>query len=49
MVLIKEHWKVYDVLIEGISMLGSYRSQFASILRANKPAKLIALLMERGS
>jgi len=29
-------WKVYDITIEGVSMVGNYRSQFNSIL-ANSP------------
>jgi phospholipid transport system substrate-binding protein len=31
-----EQWKVYDVVVEGISFVDNYRSQFASIL-ANEP------------
>jgi len=29
-------WKVYDVIVEGVSLLNNYRSQFHSLL-ANKP------------
>lgn len=29
-------WRVYDVIIEGVSLISNYRSQFAQIL-ANKP------------
>lgn len=28
-----EEWKVYDVLIENISLVGNYRNEFASIIR----------------
>lgn len=33
---ISEQWKVYDVIIEGVSLVENYRGQFSSIL-ANKP------------
>ncbi|OCC15111.1 ABC-type transport system [Dissulfuribacter thermophilus] len=37
-------WKVYDILVEGVSLLKNYRQQFTSILRSKKPAYLNKLL-----
>ena len=34
-------WVVYDVLIEGISMIKNYRDQFRDILAKNSPQELI--------
>lgn len=34
-------WKVYDVNVEGISLVKNYRTQFAQILERQKPAQLI--------
>jgi len=36
-----EKWRVYDVNIEGVSLVKNYRSQFNSILRNSTPAELI--------
>ncbi len=33
LILLKDGWKVYDILIEGISILESYQEQFASDVR----------------
>jgi phospholipid transport system substrate-binding protein len=40
-------WKVYDVIVEGVSLVKNYRTQFASILRKKKPAQLIQQLNEK--
>ena len=37
----KGRWVVYDVLIEGISMIKNYRDQFRDILAKGDPATLI--------
>jgi phospholipid transport system substrate-binding protein len=37
----KNGWKVYDVLIEGVSLVQNYRSQFNQILSKESPAQLI--------
>jgi len=34
-------WKVYDVKVEGVSLIKNYRTQFAEILVNGKPADLI--------
>ena len=30
------NWKVYDIIIEGISLVSNYRSQFTEIIDQNK-------------
>ena len=37
-------WKVYDVIIEKISLVKNYRTQFRSILRKESPKQLIERL-----
>ncbi len=37
-------WQVYDIIVEGVSLVKNYRTQFASILRTKKPADLIEQL-----
>ncbi len=37
-------WKIYDVVIEGISLVNNYRSQFSSILERNSFPELIRKL-----
>lgn len=41
-----EVWKVYDVAIDNVSLVANYRSSFASIVRSNGIAGLIARLDE---
>jgi phospholipid transport system substrate-binding protein len=41
------NWKVYDVIVEGVSLVKNYRTQFASLLRKEKPAQLIERLDEK--
>lgn len=40
-------WRVYDIIVEGISLVKNYRTQFASILKKKKPAQLIEQLNEK--
>ena len=40
-------WKVYDIIVEGVSLVKNYRTQFASILRNKTPAQLIEQLNEK--
>jgi phospholipid transport system substrate-binding protein len=40
-------WKVYDVIIEGVSMVKNYRTQFRQILSKGSPEKLIETLREK--
>jgi len=40
----KDTWKVYDVVIEGVSLVANYRSQFSGILMKESPARLIEMI-----
>lgn len=40
-------WTTYDVIIEGISLINNYRSQFREILGNNPPEKLIEVLRKK--
>ena len=40
-------WGVYDIIVEGISLVKNYRTQFASILQKDKPAQLIRQLSDK--
>jgi phospholipid transport system substrate-binding protein len=37
-------WRVYDVIIEGVSLVKNYRTQFKEILANNPPEKLLEIL-----
>ena len=43
----KEHWVVYDVIIEGVSMVQNYRSQFQELLSKGDAEALITLVAEK--
>jgi phospholipid transport system substrate-binding protein len=40
-------WKVYDVLVEGVSLLKNYTSQFNSIILRSSYEDLVAMLKEK--
>ena len=40
-------WEIYDILIEGVSLVKNYRSQFSEILRKSSFAALMKRLRER--
>jgi len=40
-------WKVYDVVVENVSLVMNYRSQFNDILAKNKPDELIDILRKK--
>ena len=40
-------WKVYDVIIEGVSMVKNYRTQFRKILAKDSPEKLLQILRDK--
>lgn len=40
-------WKVYDIIVEGVSLVKNYRTQFASILKKETPAQLIERLNQK--
>jgi phospholipid transport system substrate-binding protein len=43
----KGEWKVYDVSVEGISLVMNYRSQFREILSKKPPQDLLEILKEK--
>jgi phospholipid transport system substrate-binding protein len=47
MVLTNNEWEVYDAIVEGISLVSNYRSQFDSILNRQSPEKLLEILKEK--
>ncbi len=40
-------WRVYDVVIEGVSLVSNYRTQFREILGNNPPEKLLETLRKK--
>lgn len=40
-------WKVYDVVIEGVSLIGNYRTQFGKIIRSHSYAELVKRLKSK--
>ena len=40
-------WKVYDVIIEGVSLVQNYRTQFSEILAKNSPNELLEILRKK--
>jgi phospholipid transport system substrate-binding protein len=42
-----ERWRVYDVSIEGVSLVANYRTQFNSLMRTSSPEQLLARLRSR--
>jgi phospholipid transport system substrate-binding protein len=47
MILENGEWKVYDVVIEGVSLVMNYRSQFREILANKSPEDLLKMLRDR--
>ncbi len=47
MIFKKDVWKVYDVVIENISLVQNYRTQFNEILIKNTPSELLDILREK--
>lgn len=44
MFIMNDVWRVYDVYVEGVSLVKNYRSQFNSILAKNSPREMIEQL-----
>lgn len=42
-----EDWQVYDVVIDGISLVNNYRGQFAKIIRSSSYADLVETLRKK--
>ena len=40
-------WKTYDLIIEGVSLVKNYRSQFREIIAKDSPEKLLQILREK--
>ncbi len=40
-------WRVYDVVIEGVSLINNYRSQFREILLKDSPEALLQTLRKK--
>ena len=40
-------WRVYDFVIEGVSMIRNYRSQFTKIIRKNSYETLVQKLTDK--
>jgi phospholipid transport system substrate-binding protein len=47
MILKNDQWRVYDVVIEGVSMVKNYRSQFRQILSKKSPDDLLETLRKK--
>ena len=43
----KDEWLIYDISIEGVSLVNNYRSQFNTILMKSSPSDLIQKLEEK--
>jgi phospholipid transport system substrate-binding protein len=43
----KGRWKVYDVVIEGVSLISNYRTQFREILANKTPEALLDILRKK--
>lgn len=43
----KDRWVVYDVIIEGVSLVQNYRSQFQSVLQRGDTEELILLVRQK--
>ncbi len=42
-------WRVYDVIIEGISLVKNYRDQFRDIMAKDSPEEVIKMLREKAA
>lgn len=40
-------WGVYDVIIEGVSLVKNYRTQFDELLKKNNPTQLLDILRDK--
>jgi phospholipid transport system substrate-binding protein len=40
-------WKVYDLIIEGVSLVKNYRTQFRQIIAKDSPEKLLEILRDK--
>ena len=47
LILKDDTWRVYDVVVENVSLVQNYRSQFNSILAKNTPGQLLEILRKK--
>lgn len=47
MLIKNDQWVVYDVIIEGVSMIKNYREQFRNILASSSPDELIKRVQDK--
>ena len=47
--LVNEEWKVYDVVIDNISMVTNYHSQFNRVLARSSFEELVRIIKEKGA
>ncbi len=47
MIIKNKKWKIYEVIIEGVSLVHNYRSQFRNVLRKKTPQELIEMLKRK--
>jgi phospholipid transport system substrate-binding protein len=47
MILKDDAWKIYDVIVENVSLVQNYRSQFSSILANHTPDQLLKILQKK--
>ena len=45
---VRDAWTAYDVFIENVSLVGTYRSQFDRVIRTESFGSLLARLREKG-
>ena len=43
------NWRIIDVIIEGVSLVSNFRSQFQDVVASSGPERLIALLREKNA
>ena len=43
----KEKWDIYDIIVEGVSLVNNYRTQFAQIMRSASYEALVKRLKEK--
>jgi len=47
MLRMNDRWKVYDVIIEGVSLIKNYRTQFREILAKQSPEELLQIMRKK--
>lgn len=43
-----QKWEVYDIVVEGVSLVNNYRTQFNQIIRSSSYEELVARLKKKG-